>query len=171
MVASSGNNLGVFLRDSANSVSREVILSHLVIFQLKIGSAMSGFDLRVYRPDVDRDGFDLLLEQRSITRVLQLKTVSEGAITKVWQVRRHLLHPSRLRAERLGFRLPELGLGDGLNGGVLLVDFEVGAGDLQVRYRFFDVAVAAAHACRLTNLPPAQTEKSRAWIGDLRKSK
>jgi hypothetical protein len=144
------SHLSRFLQESANSVSREVLFAHRVTYELKLGSALSGWDLRVYRPDVDRDGFDLLIEQASVARFLQLKTVQHRAATRRWKVRTHLLHPSTRRSGRLRFRLPALGLGDGLDGGVVLTDFSVVNESVDVTFRFFDLAVAAAHVCELT---------------------
>jgi hypothetical protein len=162
------NYLLQFLRNSANSVSREVMLFHRVAYDLKVASALSGFDLRVYRPDVDREGFDMFIEQRSIARPLQLKTVSRRSVTRSWTVHAHLLHPSRNRSERLGFTLPKIGLGDGLDGGVLLMDFDLLEDSLTVRYRFFDLAVAAAHACGHTGLIRARRDKVRRLLQQLR---
>lgn len=162
--------LAGFLRESSNSVSREVLFTHRVSYELKLGSALSGWDLRVYRPDVDRDGFDLLVEQMSIARILQLKTVQQQSATRRWKVRTRLLHPSRLRSGRLGFGLPALGLGDGLDGGVVLVDFALVDESVSVNFRFFDLAVAAAHACGLTGCSDAGVQRARALLMALRKA-
>lgn len=161
--------LAQFLRKPVNSVSREVMLSHRVALDLKVASAHSHFDLRVYRPDVDRDGFDMLLEQRSIARVLQLKSIMRGAKTRAWKVRTHLLHPSRNRSERLGFTLPRIGLGDGLDGAVLLIDCDVEGEELHVGYRFFDLAVAAAHASGQTKANAKLQDEAWQLIRTLRR--
>jgi len=146
-----------------------VLLEHRIAYELKLGSALSGWDLRAYRPDVDRDGFDMMLEQRSIVRMLQLKSVMHGAGTRRWCVRAHLLHPSRNRSERLGFPLPKVGLGDGLDGCVLLADIEPENDRITLGYRFFDLAVAAAHACGQTRLSGKLSDRSFEFLKDLRR--
>ena len=159
-----------FLDRSENSVSREVLLAHRVTYEFKIGSALSGFDLRAYRPDVDRDGFDLLIEQRSLARVIQLKTVGRRAKTVRWKVKSHLLHPSTRRSGRLKFSLPALGLGDGLDGALLVVDFEVERESINIGYRLFDLAVAAAHTLRITGVSEQKAEEASALLWRLRKA-
>lgn len=165
------SGIGQFLSSEHNSVSREVLFTHRITYELKLASAHSGFDLRVFRPDVDRDGFDLLLEQRSIVRLVQTKTVGARAKTSSWEVGCHLLHPSRKRAERLGFTLPQIGLGDGLDGAVLAIVFDVVGDDIQVRYRVFDLSVAAAHAAELTGLGQKQVAQVESLLARLRNAK
>lgn len=163
------SSLAQFLAAPRNSVSREVIFAHRLSYELKVASAQWGWDLRVYRPDVDREGFDMLVVQASIARALQLKTVSQSARTVQWTVKSHLLHPSRNRRDRLRFPPVTLGLGDGLDGAVVLLDFAVTADDVSLSYRFFDAAVAAAHACGLTGQPDDIGIKAESLLEKLRK--
>lgn len=161
--------LADFLDNSENSVSREVMLSHRVSYELKVGSALANFDLRVYRPDVDRDGFDMLLEQRSLTRPLQLKSRRKGASTGSWKVRSHLLHPSRIRSGYLHFALPRIGLGDGLDGALLVVEFTVAGDSLSIEYLYFDLAVAAAHTLGITAAPQRTVDSATQLLSTLRR--
>ena len=60
--------------DFVNSTYREKLLEHLFIGELLKASWKSGCLIEVSRPEVDRSGYDVILEQGSIVRHVQLKT-------------------------------------------------------------------------------------------------
>ena len=87
------SSLTSFLRAEKNSKSREFLLTSRVIHDLMVAAAARGYDLLVYVPTVDSDGFDLILDDRDTFLPLQLKSViSDGKATE-WAIHRKLLRP------------------------------------------------------------------------------
>ena len=111
---SGSTHLEDFLRDSKNTTSRERLLAHRLIYELKLASAMAGADLRVYEPDVDREGFDLILESEGVLRKVQTKTVQTDAATNSWSIHKGFLRPDLWFSEHHG--LHPTHDGSGLNG-------------------------------------------------------
>lgn len=66
--------------DTHQSVYREHLLEHLLIGELlKHAWLTDEAALEVARPEVDRSGYDLILQARGVTRHVQLKTSAAGA--------------------------------------------------------------------------------------------
>lgn len=127
-----------FFKDSNNSVSRENIFNHLLCYDLKIAAARRGYDLQIYQPDVDRDGFDLILDDRDTMLPIQVKTVFGK--TRVWEIKKRLLRPKWYLCEQLGFETSPYGVG--LNGGILLIDIKVATDEaIAVDYFYTDVFI------------------------------
>lgn len=55
-------NLRSFFAAPDNSVTRERIFFSRLSFDLKIAAARADYHLHLYEPDVDRDGFDIIVE-------------------------------------------------------------------------------------------------------------
>lgn len=73
--------------DTEQSVYREHLLEHLLVGELlKHAWLEYGAELEVARPEVDRGGYDLVLEARQITRHVQLKASRRDASTSVQKV-------------------------------------------------------------------------------------
>jgi hypothetical protein len=73
--------------DTEQSVYREHLLEHLLVGELlKHAWLEHDAELEVARPEVDRGGYDLVLEARQITRHVQLKASRRDASTSVQKV-------------------------------------------------------------------------------------
>jgi hypothetical protein len=63
MAAKSANQASrSFLEAKVNSVSRERIFHNKLFFDLKLAAARAGYHLSVFEPEVDRDAFDVFLD-------------------------------------------------------------------------------------------------------------
>ncbi|HEU4852077.1 MAG TPA: hypothetical protein VFT37_07980 [Telluria sp.] len=72
---------------SVQSVYRERLLEHLLIGELlKHSWLRHDANLEVSQPSIDRSGHDLVLEDRGITRHVQLKASSRSAKTSVQKI-------------------------------------------------------------------------------------
>src|SRR2546422_277113 len=111
------SSLASFLRAEKNSKPREFLLTSRVIHDLMVAAAARGYDLLVYAPTVDSDGFDLILDDRDRLLPLQLKSVISGGKTSEWAIHRKLLRPELHEIEWFGFEPSQCGEGRG--GGVL----------------------------------------------------
>lgn len=150
-------HLATFLNDAGNTTSRERLLAHRLIYELKLASARAGVDLRVYEPDVDREGFDLVLESEDVLRKVQTKVVQPDAATKSWSIHKGFLRPDPWYAEHHGLKPTVAGVG--MNGAVLVMDLTYSHDDLQVSYRYFDMFVLTARELELT--PTGVTNKKK----------
>jgi hypothetical protein len=62
-------------QDSTQSVYREKTIEHLFESHLLVHDWNSGeVSLDIYKPEIDRNGFDIVLSKNGITRYVQLKT-------------------------------------------------------------------------------------------------
>jgi hypothetical protein len=111
-----------FLNDPVNSRTRERIYFHRVAFDLYLAAALRGYHLQMFEPEVDRDGFDIVLNDGELERHIQVKTVLRSAATPSWEIAKRLLRPTAYVGEKLdpNFELKNAGL----EGGVLLVEVD-----------------------------------------------
>jgi len=70
--------LEMFLSGSHRSTSREYILTTRLIHDLTVAAVARGYDLLVYLPTVDSDGFDVILDDRDRLVPIQVKSIVEG---------------------------------------------------------------------------------------------
>lgn len=70
-----------FCRTPSNSVTRERIFFHKLYFDLKLATARCGYALTLFEPEVDRDSYDVMLDDGDTQRRVQLKTVLKTAKT------------------------------------------------------------------------------------------
>jgi hypothetical protein len=72
--------LSEYFKDSANLVTRERIYFHKIAFDLELAAARKGYHLQLFEPEVDRDGFDIVLnDHTSDTRDLDRWLGSVGS--------------------------------------------------------------------------------------------
>ena len=67
------NNLESFLFKEKNSRTKESLVNYRLFYDLKLAAALDGYDLSLYTPDVDRDGFDIIIDDHDSVRKIQLK--------------------------------------------------------------------------------------------------
>lgn len=136
------SELETFLNDAKNTTSRERLLAHYLVYNLKLSSMRAGVDLRVYEPDVDREGFDLVVESDDVLRKVQTKVVQPGAKTNAWDIHKGFLRPSPWYSEHHGLE-PTIA-GYGTEGAVLIMDLNYDQDELRVEYRYFDILILTA---------------------------
>lgn len=130
-------SLDSFLRAEKNSKSREFLLTSRVIHDLMVAAATRDYDLLVYAPIVDSDGFDLILDDRDRFLPLQLKSVISGGKATEWAIHRKLLRPELHETEWFGF--PSSPCGEGRGGGVLLIEIKANESTTDVIYHYTDL--------------------------------
>lgn len=135
-------NLRDFFAAPVNQTTRERIFFSRLSFDLKIAAARSGYHLHLYEPDVDRDGFDIVVEDEDVSRWFQTKAVLASAATASWDINAGLLWPT-VDVGKKYFRDPvECGRG----GGVILIEIDdtVHAGNVAYSYTDYDIITAIA---------------------------
>lgn len=136
-----------FLKESSNSVSRERLFFHRLYFDLKIAAARAGYALSLFEPDVDRQGFDIVLGGWDHDRRFQLKTVLKSAATHSWETTKVFMRPENFYNEHLGFE--SSGEGVGFGGGLIVIEVDDAKIDCPVRYLYTDIFVIMALYHRL----------------------
>jgi hypothetical protein len=162
MIAS---RLSKWLRNESNSKSREHLTTARAIHDLMTAAAACDYDLLVYTPTVDRDGFDLILDDRDHLVPLQLKSVISGGRAQSWSIHRRLLRPERRDVELFGFEPSPFGEGRG--GGVVLLSLHPHEADMSVRYRYTDINVLSALWLGLFRLPKQSVACLKRLRGNL----
>jgi hypothetical protein len=154
------SRLPEFFDDSHNNTSREKMFFSRLYFDLKLAAAHSNYALSIFAPEVDRDGFDVSLDDGDLDRRFQLKTVLKTAGTNSWKIHKRLLRPSLEYAQSLGF--PQSPGGIGLQGGFILIEIDSENDECPVTYRYTDVFIISAFADGLIRDPQNTYRRTQA---------
>jgi len=73
-----------FLNASVNTKTRERIFFNKFYFDVKLAAGRRGYPLTMFEPEVDRGGFDVVLDDADTTRHLQLKSATRSSGTNQW---------------------------------------------------------------------------------------
>jgi len=157
MSESPKTQLEIYLFDPANSHSKESLVNNQLFFDLKVAAAERGYFLNLYLPEVDKDGFDIILDDQDKLTKLQLKTVMKKASTVSWDIHKSLLRPNHLYCEELGFESSPTGTG--YQGGVILVEIDAENG-FRVDYYYTDIIILLGLREKIINLTSPPTEKA-----------
>jgi hypothetical protein len=141
---SSQDRVTDFLLASKNSVTRERLLFHRLCFDLYASAVRAGYPLTVFSPEVDREGYDLVLDDGDNERRVQLKSILSVSSTKKWNTTKRFLRPELRSAGWLDFEVSPEGVGVG--GGIVLIECDSKATNLSVTYHFTDLMILAALA-------------------------
>ena len=149
-----------FFDDSHNNTSREKMFFNRLYLDLKLAAAHSGYALSVFTPEVDRDGFDVLLDDGDCNRRFQLKTKLKTATTVSWKIHKRILRPSIQNAVSLGFSLSPGGVG--LEGGFITIEIDNEHDECPVIYRYTDIFIISAFADGLIRDPQNPYRRKQA---------
>ncbi|MCU1276329.1 MAG: hypothetical protein JWO48_3760 [Bryobacterales bacterium] len=168
------SRLAEFFGDSHNNTSREKMFFNRLYFDLKLAAAHSNCALSIFAPEVDRNGFDVSLDDGDLDRRFQLKTVLKTAGTKSWDIHKRLFRPSLEYAQWLGFAQSPAGIG--LEGGFILIEIDNENDECPVTYRYTDIFIISAFADGLILDPQnayrrTQARNLLAKLGTLEKGK
>jgi hypothetical protein len=156
-----------FFLDTRNSVTRERLLLHRLSFDLYVAAAKRGYALALFSIEVDREGYDLVLDDGDYEARLQLKSILSSSTTRVWKTVKHLLRPQLLVAEKLGFELSPEGVG--LGGGIVLIEFNTESPSLHVTYGYTDVVILSAMARGWVPGQESNRKQAETLLAELRK--
>lgn len=134
-----------FCRDPRNSVSRERIFFHKLYFDLKLAAARSGYPLTLFEPEVDRDAYDVVLDDGDAQRRVQLKTVLKSATTAKWNSTNRFLLLEETYGDDLGLSPGDCGVG----GAFILIEIDDSDDEGRVRYLYTDYYVLQALASQM----------------------
>lgn len=149
--------LQAFLKAKVNSVSRERIFHNKLFFDLKLAAARRDYHLSIFEPEVDREAFDVFLDDGDNERRIQVKTVLASSSTTNWNSTRRFMRPELIYGERLMIAPADCGAG----GGFLLIEIDDSSVEAPVTYFYTDYFVATALSMRLLREKTAPVRKGR----------
>ncbi|MES2443957.1 MAG: hypothetical protein V4574_14100 [Pseudomonadota bacterium] len=135
-------SIGEFCRDPSNSVTRERIFFHRLYFDLKLAAARRGYALTLFEPEVDRDAYDVMLDDGDLQRRVQLKSVLKTAKTASWKSSKRFLRLEQVYGDKLGLAPLDCGVG----GGFVLIEIDDSDDEGRVRYFYSDYYIIQALA-------------------------
>lgn len=135
-------DLNTFFNAPSNSHAREAILMDRLCYDLKLAAARRGYYLNTYFDDVDKDGFDLILDDQDYIKKIQVKSLITSAATKTWGIHKRIVRPSIHLLDKLGIEPSPVGAGS--EGGVVLIRFDPNKEDMGFEYFYTDAFVLLA---------------------------
>jgi hypothetical protein len=162
-------NFEDFLNDK-NSRLREAILNYRLFYDLKLAAAFKGYNLNIFIPDVDREGYDIIIDNECVIRKLQLKTVLKSVKTSEWDILKMILCPddkfinlldSNVDNEFMNFFYfsGDVVYRTFMPGGVILMELEPEDEDkLNVIYYYTDIFIISALKNAMVKRKPAIQE-------------
>ena len=132
------------------------------------GRPHRGYYLNTYYDGVDHDGFDLIFDDQDTIKKTQLKTVDSKAGTGQWDIHKRILRPSIEHLDKLGFESSPVG--EGVEGGFILMQFDTSVSDLAVHYFYTDLYIWLAFGCGVISRKDGRSQAAvRKCLKDLQK--
>jgi hypothetical protein len=137
------SQLSDFLNEPRNLHSRERLFFNRICYDLKLASAKTSNPLQIFEPEVDRDGFDIIVDDYDFNRKIQTKTVVLPSKTASWEIHKRLLRPRYGEADALHFEHSPRGVGVG--GGAIVMKVNPD-NDCTIDYFYTDIYIIFALA-------------------------
>lgn len=139
----SNRNLDDYLKGHSNSVFREKLTNYRFFYEVKLAAARNESDIRIFIPEIDKDGYDVVLDDGDKIKPFQLKAKNKSSTTSEWEVSKSLLRPHPSNSSCLGFEeSPE---GEGNEGGFILVELTVNKDTIEAfEYYYTDTYILKA---------------------------
>lgn len=122
-------SLDQYLKLDKNSVFKEKLVNYRFFYEVKLASARIQNDIRIYIPEIDKDGYDIVLDDGDTIMPFQLIATNNSSKTSKWEVQKNLLRPNPLNCTLLGYE--QSSEGDGTGGGFILVSISVNTDTIQ----------------------------------------
>lgn len=162
-------SLDQYLKLDKNSVFKEKLVNYRFFYEVKLASARIQNDIRIYIPEIDKDGYDIVLDDGDTIMPFQLKATNNSSKTSKWEVQKNLLRPNPLNCTLLGYeQSPE---GDVTEGGFILVSISVNTDTIQsFDYYYTDAYILKAFELGILRYNRNSYEKKiELLIGQLQK--
>jgi hypothetical protein len=160
--------LDEYFRTPGNQVAREQLLSHRLIYDLKLETARAGHSLLCTTPEVDRDGRDLVFRLEAETRFIQCKAYT-GRPQSNWEIHKRVITPTANEASDIlprGRWYVHLGFG----GALIVISAQPSGDGLAVEYQFADLMTIWALSQKLIRKKRTFRRRSCASWTNFRKS-
>ncbi len=146
--------------DRRNSVFREKLINYKFFYEVKYSAAKKRSDINIYIPEVDRDGYDVLLDDGDSIKPFQIKTVMSSSKTKYWKLKKNLFRPKFYNCNKLGFE--ESPQSTGVEGGFVLIEILIDKDEIKkLTYYYTDIFILAAFECGLITVKITSTNAKK----------
>jgi len=154
-----------YLYEPKNSHAKESLINNRLFYDLKLAAARRGYFLNIYRPEIDHEGFDIILDDGDSLLKIQLKTKMKNASPNDLKIHKTLLRPNMDTHEDLGFEASPTGTG--YQGGIILIEVE-DANELKVDYYYTDIILISGIEFEIVNIVnPPKKKKLMRFFKDL----
>lgn len=92
-----------YLKSPFSSKIQELLAKQFLLTDLLLSTLKAGNYIEFSEPIIDKDGYDLIVDDSTTIRKYQLKSKIHGAKTANWQIDKEIILPSHENAIRLGF--------------------------------------------------------------------
>jgi hypothetical protein len=113
---------------------------HRLAFDLTAAAVRRDYAIELFEPAVDRNGFDIVLDDADNERRFQVKSVLKSATTKKWETTKRLLLPDLRSGDRMGIEPAACGLG----GGFIVIEIGDDNKQLDTEYLYTDYFIICA---------------------------
>lgn len=153
-------SLSLYLRKPENLVSRERLIFHRLAFDLKLESAKVGHSLNISTPEVDRDGYDLVIWANGESTHVQCKSYFRTPSAS-WNIHKTIICPSATyfpRIQHNGIAYPHFGY----NGSLIVTEITIDDDEqIRLQYHYTDLLIIwmfAKNLIRKKRLSPTSAE-------------
>ena len=162
------DTLRTFLNDPRNTVSRERMFFNRLYFDLKLAAATRGYPLSIFEPEVDREGYDVVIDDADTQRRFQLKVFTHSSGTAQWCASKRFLLPPYPDNGVLGFETSPEGVG--LGGGVIVMDVNDSDPSCPATLLYTDIYLIDAMEIGLVvNKDKTRSARTRKWCVEFKR--
>ena len=147
-----------------NTLEREDILNQKLIFDLKEACARNFFHLKIFKADVDTDGFDVMIDDNDQMMIkCQIKS-RFNATTSTFPIHKIMLRPNHYIVGKLGF---DYSVCPPDNRGVILIDGYIENDNIAVKYSYLDCFLLRAMALGIFKLNSQSKNSAKKLINSV----
>lgn len=137
-----------FLNNARHTVIREKLVNYHLFYEFKLAGARNDNEILFSFPEIDKEGYDIVLDDGEIVKVFQLKTILTGVKTNSWEFQKQLLRPIKNNLSLLGFENIDQNIG--YQGGIILIEVEATKETIKnFHYYYCDIFTLKAMECGL----------------------
>jgi|JI10StandDraft_1071094.scaffolds.fasta_scaffold714173_1 hypothetical protein len=142
----------------SNSVAQEELLTLRLLYELKKAAAEREYHLKIFHPNIDFEGFDIIVDDNHLIGKYQIKSKLDST-TKKWKIQRNMLFPTRKDAKHMQ-------VGDGLmcsnfEKGVILIDAKESSKDFVLEFYYTDYYIIRGISYGLIKKPDRVTKAAK----------
>ena len=147
-----------------NSTVREEIINLKLFYELKRAAAEREYHLKIFDTNVDFEGFDIIIDDNSLTGKYQIKTTWNSKVSK-WKIHRNMLFPTSREGEKMR-------IGDGVvcsnvEKGIILLNVKEIEDDINLDYFFTNFYIIKAISHGLIKRPKPTCELAKSKMNEL----
>ena len=157
-------NFEDYLKTRRNTLIREDVLNQKLIFDLKEAGARNFFHLKIFKADVDINGFDIMIDDDDQMMIkCQIKS-RFNATTPTFPIHKIMLRPSHYIVGKLGF---DYSVCPPDNRGVILIDGYIENDNIAVKYSYLDCFLLRAMALGIFKLNRESKNSAKKLINSV----